>query len=610
MNWDFESILTDLENRLSQETNWSRILFYGIILALLRVIAYIMEKLAYIAEVYYRESVWTNAQLIKSIADKSEFLSYTIPRKIGASGFVQVAVESTFDPTYVYTGPGFNILKWSTLTDENNANNLYATQAYTFQTNQTGPLDVAVKEGVPVEFTYIAQGITSEEFSIFSSDIDNDDIEVFIVDANGTVLNTVSIVDNLFFVNDTTNYSCEINNTNDFQSIKIKFGDGIYSRQLQTGENVLIKYADTKGSLGNITTTGIITKFKEGNSFTDLDSNSQTVYVTNDNEISDGSDVEDIETTRNNAPRLFVAGYRAGGETDWTTILENVSYIYKALPEVNLDEAPQTVFVTAISNDGTDLTAAQKTATSLYMKDFKSLTEVIEWKDLNIIWSLFKVDATVENKPFSVISGEIFQALNTNYGILNTEFQTNIYESNYTCVIDDLSNVKYHRTNLFHLEKNAGQTSFNPVTTAHDILVGITAVEESDLEKQILLNPGSNELWLQRISGSVWGSPFPIGRDSAQDGTYSGLQGDLPDGQTYQISASSIGYATNVISFTVDTLGDTLEYGVPNTNYRLYIAYQTRDGNNNRVNDIRLDAASGLITNIEEEYQQMTLAYA
>jgi hypothetical protein len=613
--WDFDSVLADLENRLSQETNWSRILFYGIIAALLRVVAYIISKLAYVAEVYYRESTWVNAQLIKSIADKSEFLSYTISRKKGASGFVQVAVESSFSSSYVYTGPGFNIPKWSQLTDANAANNVYVTTATVFQTNQTGPLDVAVKEGIPKEFTYIAKGLSNEEFSVFSSDIDNDEIEVFIVDTNGTVLNNVNIVgtgsnpDTLFFVNDTVNYYCEITNTNDFQSIKIKFGDGLTSRKLEVNQRVLVKYADTKGSLGNITTTGVITLFTEGNSFTDFNNNAQTVYVTNDNEISDGSDIEDLEYTKENAPRLFVAGYRAGGENDWTTILDNHSYIYKSLIEVNIDEAPETVFVTAISNDGNDLTADQKSEISLFMKDKKSPTEIIEWKDLNIIWTLFKVDATVINKPFSVISGEIYQALENNYGILNTEFQTDIFQSNYTCVIDDLDSVQHHRTDLFHLEKNAGQVSFNPIVTDHEILVGLSPTEQTDLEKQILLNPGSNELWLQRKSGTVWGSPFPIARDSAEDGTYSGLPGDLDSG-VYQIGSSTIDYINNKISFTVDTLGNIPEYGIPNENYRLYIAYRTRDGNGNRVNDIRISTISGLITNIEAEYQQIDLEYA
>jgi hypothetical protein len=610
MIWNFDNIKASLENDLSQRSNWANIFFYGVISRLLDVVAYILEKFNFVVELFFRESAWATALLLKSLANLAFFLSYKIKRKRGASGNLEVSIDPTFSNDFVYTGNNIPLDKYTVLTDDTGNQSVYLTQDYTYQFNQQGPLTLNVKEGIPKEFLHIALGNIEETIEIYSDSIDNDEIEVFVVDSNNNVLANVGIVgtgdnpDRLYFANDLDTYYCDVNNLSDFQGIRIQFGNGIQSRKLETNERILIKYVDTQGSLGNITSANIITKFKEP--VLDNTSTEVTLYVNQNEAISDGADVDDIEDVRNNAPNLFFAGYRCNGENDWETILNDISYIYKSLTNVSDDE-PNTVFVTAISSDGNSLTQDQQDDTVAFLKkDKKSLTERVEWNPLNVIWTQFESNAVIADEPFSTVSGEIYTALENEYGILNTDFQKNIYESNYTCVIDSLDNVLRHTTELYHIEKNTDNTSFPALVSNHLIKVSKTAAEEPNLDKQVLIKPLTTSLWLERKSGEVFGNPFKIGEDVG--GTISGLVGDMIPPNTYEITNSSVDYVNNLISFNVTTLGDIGEYGLPDIDYRLHIGYKAQDGNGENTNDIRLKDADQ-ITNIESPYQLFTLQY-
>lgn len=614
MTWDFLDILSSLRDKLRLETNWRNIFFYGVIDALLKVIAWIIFSVKYVTDVYYRESNWGTMQLFKTAVSQSKILSFTPKRIIGAAGTINLSGSSTFSSIYTYTGNNVLIPKWTQFSDTSGTSNVYCSTATTYVTGTVGNLLISVKEGTPATYTYIAQGTVNETFKIIGENIENDVIEVFIVDSLGTVLYTVSIcrqgtnVERLYFVNETTTYYCEINLSKDTLGIDIKFGDGVTSKKLTAGERILVKYATSKGVAGNITNTSVISKIKTN--LTDILGNTATLYVTNSVEISNAEDAQDLEYTRNYAPRLWVSGYRAGGYSDWITSLEDHPYIHKAsvVYDENDPANSNKVFVSAISSDGSDLTNAEKTTVSLYMKNKKSMTEIIEWKVLNIINLLFKINAKIiTTQPTSTVSGEIINLLDNHYGILNTDFNTNIYESNYTALIDDLTDVIYHKTGLWHLEKNTDFSgeSFRRITSSHLIKVSTTAAQNSVLENQILISPSTAEIVFEHNSGGVWETPYTIALDTGS-GKFSGIAGFSVDPLSVN---NKIDYINNEVSFSITTLADIATWGIEDVNYKLYLAYKTQDGNGEQINAVRFPESGLLITDVDTKFQRITLSY-
>lgn len=624
MQFDYDSILAELKSRLSLLSNWTRTLFYGIYDNILGAVSYGIEKLAYKAGVFYRESIWSTAQYKKSLIKQAKWISYTPYRKIGASGTVEVSADSNLSATYTYTGDSVPIDKWTQLSNEAGDVFVYVTTDAIYYKNTVGTTEISVKEGEVKTYTYTASGTENETIEIFDDSIEEEYIQVDIVDATGTVLYPVYICgeddvdDKLYFITDLDNYYCEITNADDFQSVKIQFGDDIYGKKLPAGALVKVTYAQTNGDDGDITNTGVITKFVD--TLYDGNGVEATLYATNTDEISNGDDVESFDHIQNYGPRLFVSGYRCGSYDDWKTILENHSYIRAALVS-NMDEIGYTatayrnkVFVTAISTDGSTLTDAQKAVVAAYLKDdnYKSVTEILEWLDPETIYVFPRVSAWIENEPYATVTTLIEDAVEENYSSSYADFQTNINESNFINVIDDLDYITFHESEIYHLEKNwAAQVS------EKEIAVSYTSDDTDDEIDQIYLQADTIELWLKRKTSGTWGTPFQIA--SVVSGTLTGLSGDLGGSgsiaSSYTINNFEASETANAISYTIQTIIDNpVEYGTQNpsssgtTGYIVSVAYQTQDGNGNQQGSIRLPLAN-FITDFDSEYETITLEY-
>jgi len=545
---------------------------------------------------------------------------YTIDTVVYNSPNTEITVVQSIDDTtidgevliYQYTGESVILYRWTEMTNDNKDKNVYSTEEKIYYKNTVGSLAVPVKEGIPKEYIYVALGITNEIITIYSEKIDNDEIEVFKVDADGNILETINICgendnpEELYFVNDLDNYYCEIYNAYDFTAVNFKFGDGINSKKLNVGDRILIKYAETEGENGNIQNIGIITTIKS--TLTDANGNEVILYVTNKEAIGDGNNIEDIESIRHNGRNLFGAGYRACADKDWITILKRHPLIYKVLiwtkaelGEVVLDEDQSKNYITAISTDGTPLTTTQQNIITAYLKEQKAMTDIIVWQPLNVVYGAFKVDGVISNQPKDIVGGLIRTTLNNNYGILNTDFKVNIYNSNFINIIDDIEEIIRHDTEIYNMEKD-----LQAIVSSQTILVSFTSSEEANVEKQIYLVPDTFEIWIKRKISGVWQDVLQIGHDNG--GVFVGDNG-------YTINDGTLDYINNQFSFTIqDIVSDPSGFGVQNpddtqdTGYIISVLYKTKDGNGNQQNSIRLPKFD-FITDIDTEYVFYELRY-
>lgn len=497
-----------------------------------------------------------------------------------------------------------------TILPETTANTIVIAAAYVaevFTGNEriyTGHLYVKCKEGVPKVFTYTAQGDTSEEASLFSAGVDEEGIEANMVDSNDAILAPVYFTTEPYLINQLVDYYAEVVNAPDYQNTLLRFGDGLRTRQLAPGEIVQILYAETQGSAGNISRTNAITVFND--TILDANGNITSLAVTNDAEISDGVDIENIESIKSRSRRLFQAGYRASSKPDWEAIIDNYPGVKASKAWTNYDLnrfalSPDQVivFLTAVSTDGSRLTPAQQTDIILnYLVDKQDITDVPQFQPLQVLNLRFKIKAIVPNVPFDQVRTAVRAALRNNYSILNVGFgpDFNIYDSNFTNLLDDLDEIIYHVSEVYHLERSDLYPTLSPTTSLYTVLVSVTSAEESDPSKQIYLQSGTVELWIKRKVGGAWLDEKQIARCNSLVPT------QLEGVNNYAVAAGQVNYSTNNISFTLtDIVTDTPPAGDPPTTfgvlnptaadddgYILKLVYKTRDGNGELVNDVRL----------------------
>lgn len=545
-NYTFDGIKQLIKDRLSLKSSWKKTLFYGTYERIIDAVAFGIDKLVYLSEFLYKESNYETATKISSLLTKAKPLLYKSYRKKGATGIVSLSGSSTFSSTYRYAGSQVYLPRWTVMTDTNKSLSVYTIEDYYYYTGTIGSLNLSVVQGVPKQYTYVASGEDNETFTIYDNSIDNDEIEIFIVDSSGNILDTVDIVDNLYFVYNTTAYSCEVSTSLDQQSVEFKFGDNVTSRKLLAGERVLVKYAQTDGADGDINTQDIITTFQ--NTIYDSNGSAVTLYLTNDEAITGGSDVETLESIRENANHLFFTGYRLGSEDDWSALLASVSYVYKAIvwtiSTVGGSSAvaeQNQVFITAISSDGENLTTAQQTdLIADYINAKKCLTESVSFEDFQKIYLKFEVIAKIQNKSITVMDAAIKQALEDNYGILNSDFQKSIYESNFYSVINNVEDLVHHTTTVYYIEKNVSALLSN-----YTVWPSYTSDYTSIAENQIYLLESTLKIWIKRKIAGTWLTVQQIGYTDTVDNTIIyGMNG-------YTINGGSILYSENQISYSI-----------------------------------------------------------
>jgi len=598
-----DGILSELETQLSSKSSWRQTLFHGVYRRINVVIAYVINKLVYLSEFLYKESNWDQATQVESLMARTEYYWYNPYRKIGAEGDIRLIGDPTWQSSgsYTYTGTTVTIPQWTIFSDTDKEIFVYSTEEEKYTTNTVSYIDIPVKEGVPKQYTYTAYGNDSEQITLNFDNIDNDEIYVYIVDSSNTILHTVirceiDVEDKLYFIDDLVNYHCSIKNSLDMSSIIITFGNGTTSRKLELNDRILIKYAETNGSDGNITNSGIITNIYD--TLLDDDGGATSLYVTNATNIIGGEDAESVESIRYNAINLFSSGYRCGGYDDWKSILESDTRIYKTIIWSTDDYEDDTittnqnkVFIVAIDSTGEELSSTIRDDITLNtLKPIKSPTELVSWQALHKIFAKFEVEAVVEDVTLTAAALEINTTLEETYGTLYTDFKTNIYQSNFYALLDGLTHVISHVTTIVHLEKEISYSQNNYV-----IKVSVTSADNTNTKEQVYLVVGSVELWIRLISGTgVYGTATRVAYESG-----AALVGD----NGYTITTSLIVHATNTISYLVTDL-----VGIDTSTYELVLCYKTKDGDGKKTNDIRLSTFD-LITDVDTGYNVITVAY-
>ena len=178
-----------------------------------------------------------------------------------------------------------------------------------------------VFQGTLLKKTFNVDGTRDQRFILQNSFVDTDSIRVFVTKAGASAGLEYSLLDNITGINEKSNIFL-IQEVKDEQ-YELMFGDGLFGKKLDSGDVIEVTYIITDGKEGN---DGKFFAYS-GNAVDDagnsIDS-STTVVVSTVQSAKGGGEIEDVESIKYIAPRIYSSQYRAVTTKDYEAIIQSI----------------------------------------------------------------------------------------------------------------------------------------------------------------------------------------------------------------------------------------------------------------------------------------------
>lgn len=461
IEFDFNSIMNRMLTDLSSKSEWADYLSYGVAENLFAPIAQEMAYEMGYGEYLTIENMWAKARNKSSLLVQSPVHGYKVPRKKGATGTLRVSTSKTFDDVYS-GGVNIQIPKFF----EFSGNGTYVVSALTYTLSDSNTyIDIQCKQGEYKSVSFLAQGNIFETKDVIDDSVDNDFFELYVNDVLWTC------VDSLFECG-SMDLVYEVSTRNDLSGVILKFGNDVFGRKLRQNDSVEFRYISTKGHRGNIYTPYIVDTV-ESQAF-DANGKPVKLYVTNISAVVGGQDYPTIESIRALSPKVYQTGDRASSTSDYITKIQQFSYIskvnvwgaYETLrdegkdPWDYIDVDQNVVHLALLDSLYNNLTDAEKTQVIEDLHSKCDPTDLIKFETVTKIPMLFVVSAVVKNSSYSLeqVKNNIENALKNTYSMEATDFNVNIYNSDFVAMLDAVEGVRNHISEIFF--KMEGQMFF------------------------------------------------------------------------------------------------------------------------------------------------------
>ena len=447
---DFDAIKSNIKTYLEGQSQFSDYDFEGSSLSvLLDILAYNTHYNALYTNLAVNESFLDSASKRSSVVSRAKEIGYIPHSATGATAKVNIVVSNTTTTPASLTIPKNQPFS---ATVDGTTYNFYNTSAavgtlsgstYTFT-------DVEIKEGTPLEFKYtVADGV---RFLIPNEDVDLSTVTVRVQEnASSATFDTFIREEELLELDGTSKvfFVKEIEG----QLYELEFGNDTIGKGLANGNVVTIAYMTTNKDAAN----GARVFSYQGATLL-----GGTAAVTTTMAATGGTDIEDIESIRYNAPRHYTAQNRA------VTVEDYKSTIFRSYPEaqtINVwggeDNVPPQygkVFISIKPKTTTALTAGQKeliVTEILKNKNVVSITPEIvdpEYIDIEVTSTVY-YNPRLTTRALSDIKDLVIDTIQT-YNEDHLESFVGVYKhSNLSALIDNtedsivsnITTVKLHR---------------------------------------------------------------------------------------------------------------------------------------------------------------------
>jgi len=192
--------------------------------------------------------------------------------------------------------------------------------------------NVIVREGTFLTKRFTVDTSIDQKYIIDNSFVDTSTLRAYVREPSETGLgDQYSLVENI--INIDSNSSVYLIQEIADERYQLLFGNGIFGKALENGNIITVNYIVTSGKDGN----GVDT-FAFGGTLRDADDNivvpTNTITITTIDRSYNGAEIENLDSIRYFAPRLYSAQNRAVTTTDYETIIK--SKIFKNAESVSV----------------------------------------------------------------------------------------------------------------------------------------------------------------------------------------------------------------------------------------------------------------------------------
>jgi hypothetical protein len=319
-NLDFDQIKTSIKDYLRANSTFTDFDFEGSNFSvLLDTLAYNTYITAFNSNMIVNESFLDSATLRENVVSLARNIGY-VPRSRTCSKAVvsfSGSPGSTIPTVTLKAG----------LVCVGSADNT----SYTFSVpeNITRPVvngtvgfnSITVYQGTFLTKQFVVDGSLDQRFLLDNPNIDTSTISVYVKGINDSGLGSeYSLVENILNIDS----SSEIYLIQEVQDEKYEllFGDGRFGKKLENNAVITVNYIVTNGKEGN----GCANFSFQGNLRSPLDApvSLGTVTVTTNQSSQNGAEIEDVNSIKYFAPRIYSAQYRAVTARDYEVIIKKI----------------------------------------------------------------------------------------------------------------------------------------------------------------------------------------------------------------------------------------------------------------------------------------------
>ena len=324
-NLDFDQIKTSIKDYLRANSNFTDFDFEGSNFSILiNTLAYNTYITAFNSNMIVNESFLDSATLRENVVSLARTIGYIPKSRTASEAEISFSISTssnsptlTLKPGLVCVGSASNT-SYSFCIPESITTNIVNGIA-TFGT-PTNP--ITVYQGTFLTSQFVVDGSLNQKFILNNSYIDTSTIRVYVKGPYDPGLGReYGRIDNILNLTSISE-KYMIQEVQD-EKYEIFFGDGYFGKKLENGSIITVNYIITDGSIANGAA-----KFSFSGALIDSLNNpvipNKNVVVNTIFSSRNGSEIEDINSIKYFAPRLYSSQYRAVTAKDYESIIQSI----------------------------------------------------------------------------------------------------------------------------------------------------------------------------------------------------------------------------------------------------------------------------------------------
>ena len=328
-NLDFDQIRTSIKDYLRANSTFTDFDFEGSNFSvLIDTLAYNTYITAFNSNMIVNESFLDSATLRENVVSLARNIGYVPRSRTCSKAQVTITGTTTADTSTATLPAGLvcvgtaNDTSYTFSTPENITTKVVNGSITFNKIDPSGNITgIDIYQGTFLTKTFTVDGSLDQRFILNNSDIDTSTISIYVKGVHDSGLGIkYSLVDNILNINSTS----EIYLIQEVQDEKyeIIFGDGRFGKKLENNAVVTVHYIVTNGKEGNGASQFTFQSTLKTSSGGSTTLNGAT--VTTNQSSQNGAEIEEINSIKYFAPKIYSSQYRAVTARDYEAIIKKI----------------------------------------------------------------------------------------------------------------------------------------------------------------------------------------------------------------------------------------------------------------------------------------------